>query len=252
MKDNLFDLTGKVAIVTGGGRGLGKAIALGLATYGADVVVVSRTPAEVESVAGQVRELGRKALALRVDTSRKADVERMVAETLNAFGHIDVLVNNAGMDNMKPALDYTEEEWDQIIDVNLKGYFLCAQAAGRVMVQQRSGSILMNSSIQGVITAPTVAPYASSKGGVNQLARTLAVEWAPYGVRVNVFAPGYFDVIMAGAVSTGTPEKVKNWTPMARRGRPEELIGPTVFLASEASSFVTGVILLVDGGWTLL
>src|SRR5262249_2010091 len=130
----LFDLSGKVAIVTGAGRGLGRTIALGLAQHGADVVAVSRTLAQVESVAGEVRALGRKALALRVDTSSKADVDAMVARSLEGWGRIDILVNNAGIDIIKPAVDYAEAEWDQILDVNLKGYFLCSQAVGREMI----------------------------------------------------------------------------------------------------------------------
>ena len=142
---------------------------------------------------------------------------------------------------------------DQIIDINLKGYFLCSQAAGRVMIRQRSGSILMNSSIAGSIGIQGLVPYASAKGGVNQLTRTLAVEWAPYNVRVNAFAPAYFENVMQGveAVHNEAKERhIREWTPLGRRGRLEELIGPVVFLASDASSYVTGHILMVDGGWT--
>jgi NAD(P)-dependent dehydrogenase (short-subunit alcohol dehydrogenase family) len=249
----LFDLSGKVAIVTGAGRGLGKTIALGLAQHGADIVAVSRTVSEVEKVAAEVGALGRKALALRVDTSAKADVDRMVAKTLETWGRIDVLVNNAGIDIIKPAVDYTEAEWDQILDINLKGYFLCAQAVGRQMLRQRRGSIVMNSSIAGSIGVKWLVPYASAKGGVNQLTRTLAVEWAKDGVRVNVFAPGYFENVMQGAENIHNEEKersIREWTAMGRRGKADELVGPVVFLASDASSYVTGQILMVDGGWT--
>jgi NAD(P)-dependent dehydrogenase (short-subunit alcohol dehydrogenase family) len=253
MKRNLFDLAGKVAIVTGAGRGLGRTIALGLAEHGADVVAVSRTPAQVDEVAADIAAIGRKALALQVDTSRRADVERMVARTVEGWGRVDVLVNNAGIDIIKPALDYTEEEWDQVIDINLKGYFLCAQAVGRQMVKQRAGSILMNSSIAGSIGIATLVPYAATKGGVNQLVRTLAVEWAPHGVRVNGFAPAYFENVMQGAEHVHDEAKerhIREWTPLGRRGKGEELVGPCVFLASEASSYVTGHVLMVDGGWT--
>ena len=249
----LFDLSGKVAIVTGAGRGLGRTMALGLAQHGADIVAVSRTVAEVEKLAAEVTALGRKALALKVDTSVKADVDRMVTRTVETWGRIDVLVNNAGIDIIKPAVDYTEAEWDQILDINLKGYFLCAQAVGRQMIKQRRGSILMNSSIAGSIGVKWLVPYASAKGGVNQLTRTLAVEWARDGVRVNVFAPGYFENVMQGAENIHNEEKerhIREWTAMGRRGRAEELIGPVVFLASDASSYVTGQILMVDGGWT--
>jgi NAD(P)-dependent dehydrogenase (short-subunit alcohol dehydrogenase family) len=249
----LFDLSGKVAIVTGAGRGLGRTMALGLAQHGADIVAVSRTLTEVEKLAAEVTALGRKALALKVDTSVKADVDRMVGRTVETWGRIDVLVNNAGIDIIKPAVDYTEAEWDQILDINLKGYFLCAQAAGRQMLKQRRGSIVMNSSIAGSIGVKWLVPYASAKGGVNQLTRTLAVEWARDGVRVNVFAPGYFENVMQGAENIHNEEKerhIREWTAMGRRGRAEELIGPVVFLASDASSYVTGQILMVDGGWT--
>jgi NAD(P)-dependent dehydrogenase (short-subunit alcohol dehydrogenase family) len=249
-----FDLTGKVAIVTGAGRGLGKTIALGLAEHGADVVAVSRTAAQVEQVAGEIAAMGRKSLALRVDTSSKADVDRMVARTVDAWGRIDVLVNNAGIDIIKPAVDYAEAEWDRILDINLKGYFLCAQAVGRVMIRQGGGSILMNSSIAGSVGIPLLVPYASAKGGVNQLTRTLAVEWARHGVRVNAFAPAYFENVMQGVeaihADEGKERHIREWTPLGRRGRLEELVGPVVFLAADASSYVTGNVLMVDGGWT--
>ena len=249
----LFDLGGKVAIVTGAGRGIGKTLALGLARHGADVVAVSRTLPQVESVAREIAALGRKGIALKVDTSSKADVDRMVAKTLEDWGRVDVLVNNAGIDIIKPAVDYTEAEWDQIIDINLKGYFLCAQAAGREMIRQGRGSILMNSSIAGSIGVNWLVPYASAKGGVNQLTRTLAVEWARHGVRVNAFSPAYFENVMQGAEQIHNEEKerhIREWTPMGRRGKTDELVGPAVFLASDASSYVTGHVLMVDGGWT--
>ena len=249
----LFDLGGKVAIVTGAGRGIGKTLALGLARHGADVVAVSRTLSQVEQVAGEIAALGRKGIALKVDTSSKADVDRMVAKTLEGWGRVDVLLNNAGIDIIKPAVDYTEAEWDQIIDINLKGYFLCAQAAGREMIRQGRGSILMNSSIAGSIGLNWLVPYASAKGGVNQLTRTLAVEWARHGVRVNAFAPAYFENVMQGAEQIHNEEKerhIREWTPMGRRGKADELVGPVVFLASDASSYVTGHVLMVDGGWT--
>jgi NAD(P)-dependent dehydrogenase (short-subunit alcohol dehydrogenase family) len=250
----LFDLSGKVAIVTGAGRGLGRTIALGLADHGADIVAVSRTTAQVEKVASEISAKGRKAIALRVDTSRKADVDGMVAKTVEGWGRIDVLVNNAGIDIIKPAVDYTEAEWDQVVDINLKGYFLCAQAVGRQMIAQRSGSILMNSSIAASVGISWLVPYASAKGGVNQLTRTLAAEWAQHGVRVNAFAPAYFENVMQGAEHIHRDEAkerhIREWTPLGRRGRGEELIGPCVFLASDASSYVTGHVLMVDGGWT--
>lgn len=253
MAKGLFDLGGKVAIVTGAGRGLGKSIALGLARHGADVVAVSRTLAQCEQTATEIAAQGGRALPLQVDISRKADVDRMVARVVEGWGRVDVLVNNAGIDNIKPAVDYTEDEWDAILDINLKGYFLCSQAVGRQMIHQRSGSIIMNSSIAGSIGIGLLVPYAASKGGVNQLARTLAVEWAPHNVRVNVFSPAYFENVMQGAEAIHDEAKerhIRERTPLGRRGKGAELIGPVVFLAADASSYVTGNVLMVDGGWT--
>lgn len=254
MQQNPFDLTGKVAVVTGAGRGLGRAIALGLAKHGADVLATSRTPRELDELVEAVRGLGRAAVALKADVSRKQDVDALVEEARGRWGRIDVLVNNAGVDRNQPATDYDEAEWDRILGTNLKGYFLCSQAVGRVMLAQGSGSIVMNSSIYGQTGAADNLPYGASKGGVNQLTRMLAVEWAPHGVRVNAISPGYMTPMSRDDGKSGPGEKVEAWikarTPMARRGRPEELVGPVVFLASDASSYVTGSVLAVDGGWT--
>ncbi|CAN5197569.1 glucose 1-dehydrogenase [soil metagenome] len=253
-QNNLFDLTGKVALVTGAGRGLGKAIAIGLAEHGADILAVSRSISEVDAVAAKVRAMGRKAKSLAVDISRKPDVEAMAALAQKEWGRADILVNNAGVDRNQPAISYDESEWDRIVGTNLKGYFLCSQIIGRMMLDQGSGSIVMNSSIYGSTGAADNLPYGASKGGVNQLTRMLAVEWATKGVRVNAIAPGYMTPMSRDDGQIGPGEKVEAWvrarTPMARRGRPEELVGPIVFLASEASSYVTGCVLAVDGGWT--
>jgi NAD(P)-dependent dehydrogenase (short-subunit alcohol dehydrogenase family) len=254
MQQNLFDLTGKVAVVTGAGRGLGRVIALGLARYGADVVVASRTLAQVQSVAREIEGLGRKAVALAVDTARKSEVADLAAAAQSLSGRVDILVNNAGIDINQPAIDYAEDEWDRILGTNLKGYFLCTQAIGRIMLAQHAGSIIMNSSIYGLVGAADNLPYGASKGGVNQLTRMLAVEWAPQGVRVNAVAPGYMSRMSVEAGKSGPGEEVERWvgrrTPLGRRGRPEELVGPVVFLASDAASYVTGAVLAVDGGWT--
>jgi NAD(P)-dependent dehydrogenase (short-subunit alcohol dehydrogenase family) len=250
----LFDLKGKVAIVTGAGRGLGRAIALGLAEHGADLLAVSRSPDEVDQVAESARALGRRALSLRVDISLKSDVDKMAALAREEWGTVDILVNNAGVDRNQPAIDYDDGEWDRIVGTNLKGYFLCSQAIGRLMIAQGSGSIVMNSSIYGSVGAADNLPYGASKGGVNQLTRMLAVEWAPYSVRVNAIAPGYMTPMTRDDGQVGPGAKVEAWvkarTPMGRRGRPDELVGPIVFLASNASSYVTGCVLAVDGGWT--
>jgi NAD(P)-dependent dehydrogenase (short-subunit alcohol dehydrogenase family) len=254
MDQDLFDLSGRVAVVTGAGRGLGRAISLGLARYGADLAVVSRTASEVESLAHEIGKMGRKAIAMTVDTGKKAEVEALAAKAKTLSGRVDILVNNAGVDFNQPALDYDEAEWDRIIDTNLKGYFLCAQAFGRIMVAQRRGSIIMNSSIYGQVGAADNLPYGASKGGVNQMTRMLAAEWAPHGVRVNAIAPGYMSRMSVAPGKKGPGEELERWvarrTPMGRRGKPEELVGPVVFLASDAASYVTGAVLAVDGGWT--
>jgi NAD(P)-dependent dehydrogenase (short-subunit alcohol dehydrogenase family) len=251
----LFDLTGKVVIITGSGRGLGKAIALGVAQHGAEVVVCSRTLPEAEATAQEIVANGGTAMALLVDTADRDSCRRLVEDTVAAYGHLDVLVNNAGIDIIEPAEDVAEEAWDQVLNINLKGYFNCSQFAARQMLLQGTGgSIINNSSIAGDVGIKGLTAYAAAKGGVNQMTRTMAVEWADRGVRVNAFSPGYFENIMSGATDEHSrPEKrsqVLQFTPMGRRGLPEELVGPVVFFASDASSYVTGAILLVDGGYT--
>lgn len=253
MSSKLFDLTDRKAIVTGGGRGLGRAIAVGLAQFGADVAVVSRTRAELEESARSIQAAGRKALIYPADVSKKADIEKVVDDVAAQWGRIDILVNNAGVDAARPAIDYTEEDWDFVLDVNLKGYFLFAQACARVMMKHGGGVIINNSSILGDVAVKNIVAYNASKGGVNMLTRTLAVEWAPHNIRVNAFSPAYMEVIMPGATSQHDEKKeqsIRELTPLGRRGKPEELVGPVVFLASDASSYVTGEVLMVDGGWT--
>ncbi len=253
MPSSLFDLTNKKAIVTGGGRGLGRAIAVGLAQFGADVAVVSRTAHELEITAREIEKTGRAALVFPADVAKKADIENVVANVVAQWGGVDILVNNAGVDAASPAIDYTEADWDFVLDVNLKGYFLFAQACARAMMKTGGGVIINNSSICGDVAVKNIVAYNASKGGVNMLTRTLAVEWAPYNIRVNAFSPAYMEAFMPGAASEHDEEKeasIRELTPLGRRGRPEELVGPVVFLASDASSYVTGEILMVDGGWT--
>jgi NAD(P)-dependent dehydrogenase (short-subunit alcohol dehydrogenase family) len=252
----LFSLEGKSAIVTGSGRGLGRAIARGLAECGAAVVVGDRDEGVAEASAASIREAGARALATRLDTTDRASCERLVEFAKTSFGSVDVLVNNAGIDIIKPAEDMDGESWAKVVDVNLAGYFNCAQCAAREMLAQGGGSIVNNSSIASLVGIPGLVAYSAAKAGVNQLTRVMAVEWATRGVRVNAFAPGYFENIMRDAgAEHGRAEKqeqIERFTPMGRRGRPEELIGPVAFLASEASSYVTGAILTVDGGYTAL
>jgi NAD(P)-dependent dehydrogenase (short-subunit alcohol dehydrogenase family) len=257
MSRDLFDLSGRVAIVTGSGRGLGKAIAGGLAQAGASVVVCARHTDEADEVAAAIVADGGAAISTHVDTRDRESCRRLVATTVEQLGRVDILVNNAGIDIIEPAEDVSEEDWDTIIGINLSGYFHCSQFAAQQMFAQGSGgSIVNNSSIASAVGIRGLTAYSAAKGGVNQLTRVMAVEWATRGIRVNAFAPGYFDNVMRDATTThADPEKqrqVIEFTPMARRGRAEELIGPVVFLASDASSYVTGAVLFVDGGYTAM
>ena len=254
---DLFDLRDRVAIVTGSGRGLGKTMAAGLADAGASVVVCARHADEVEEAAAAINAAGGSAFPTQVDTSDRDSCRQLVETTVKALGRVDILVNNAGIDIIEPAEDVGEDDWETIININLSGYFHCSQFAARQMLQQGSGgSIINNSSIASAVVIRGLTAYSAAKGGVNQLTRVMAVEWATRGIRVNAIAPGYFDNVMRDATDThADPEKqrqVVEFTAMARRGRAEELVGPVVFLASDASSYVTGAVLFVDGGYTAM
>jgi NAD(P)-dependent dehydrogenase (short-subunit alcohol dehydrogenase family) len=249
----LFDLTGKRALVTGGGRGLGRAIAIGLAEHGADVAVTSRTKSELDETAEMIRQTGRECLVVPGDAAKKSEIDRVVGELARQWGRLDILINNAGVDAAAPAIDYTEDDYDFVLDINLKAYFFYAQAAAKLMIANGGGTIANNSSICGEVAIKNISAYNISKGGVNMLTKSLALEWAPHNIRVNAFAPAYMEVYMPGAAAEHDEAKersVRDLTPLGRRGKPEELVGPVVFLVSEASSYVTGEVLMVDGGWT--
>ncbi len=254
MSRNLFDLTGKVGIVTGSGRGLGKTMAIGLGEYGAKVVTCSRNVAEAEATAKEVRDQGGEAFAIQVDTSARGDCQALIDETIRRYGKLDIMVCNAGISTYTPAEDVEEREWNEIMDVNLKGYFNCAQLAARQMMKQGSGgSIIMNSSNNSLVGYPGLFTYSTSKGGVDQMVRSMALEWGSRNIRVNAINPGWMEKSMSGVQrDSKKEEEIRKMTPMGRRGFSRELIGPVVFLASEASSFVTGISLLVDGGWCTL
>ena len=248
----LFDLTGRVAAVTGAGRGLGRVMALALAAAGADLLLASRTAPELERLADEVRALGRRALPFPADVTDANDCEAMAAAAVERLGGLDVLVNNAGTNVRKPALDLTPDEFEFVVATNLTGYFTCARAAGRRFTAQGSGKVINVSSIMGSVALPNQAAYASSKGGVDQLTKVLALEWAAAGVQVNGIAPTYFETELTRPLYDD-PERrafITERTPAGRWGQPHELAGAVIFLASAASDFVTGQTLLVDGGWT--
>ena len=247
-----FSLRGKTAIVTGASRGLGEAIAISLADAGANLVLASRDTARMEAVAARLAAKGTKVITVKTDVLNAQDVQHMTGKALAEFGQIDVLVNNAGINVVKPFLDLTEQEWDSVIDTNLKGYFFCSQSVGREMVKSKSGCVINNASVFGRTGFMNLSPYIASKGGVVQLTKALAVEWARFNVRVNCIAPSYIVTEMAAKDIEANPkilEQNLRKIPLRRAGQPKEVGDVCVFLASEAASFVTGETLAIDGGW---
>ncbi|MES2054985.1 MAG: 2-dehydro-3-deoxy-D-gluconate 5-dehydrogenase KduD [Pseudomonadota bacterium] len=249
MSNNLFDLTGQVAIVTGANTGIGQSIALALAAAGADVAAVGRTPAG--ETATKVRALGRRAEIVSADLSTIEPVQRVVDETIAKLGRLDILVNNAGIIRRADSVDFTEEDWDAVIDTNLKSVFFLCQAAGRHMIAQQSGRIVNIASMltfQGGIRVPS---YTASKSGIGGLTKLLANEWAAKGVTVNAIAPGYIATNNTTALRADVDRNkaILDRIPAGRWGDPEDLGGAAVFLASRAAGYVTGHILAVDGGW---
>jgi NAD(P)-dependent dehydrogenase (short-subunit alcohol dehydrogenase family) len=250
---NLFDLTGKVAVVVGGAGGIGRAQALGLADAGADVVVASRKLEHLESVAKEIQARGRKSLAVPVEVTDEKSVAAMVDSALKKFPHIDVLVNSHGLAIRKPADTFPIDEWQQVMDVNTRGTFICCQVVGRLMIKQRSGKIINMSSVRGRYGLPAdYAAYCPSKGAVDTLTRTLACEWAKYNVLVNAVAPTIVETELTRP-ALADPEyakRMKSRIPLGRWAMPEDIVGATVFFASPASDFITGQVLYIDGGVT--
>ncbi|MBI2454238.1 MAG: SDR family oxidoreductase [Parcubacteria group bacterium] len=251
----MFNLTNKVALVTGAMRGMGKADALALAAQGAKVVVTDIDLAECQKVAVEIKNNGGMAAAFKMDVSDKTEVDHVFDETIKAYGRLDILVNNAGVYNPKPALEITEEEWEQVIHINLKGQFLCAQRAAKEMAKNKWGRIINIASIasgQVGVGIAGGAHYTASKGGIIGLTETLAVEWAPLGINVNAIGPGAIDTPMSRSTRM-TPEQFQAFldakVPLKRIGRPEEIAALVVFLASEESSYITGSTFFADGGW---
>jgi NAD(P)-dependent dehydrogenase (short-subunit alcohol dehydrogenase family) len=245
-------LLDRVAIVTGAGRGIGHGIALGYAREGADLLLVSRTAAEIAATAEEIHTLGRRAVAVTADVRDAEAVRRAVERALEAFGHVDVLVNAAGIPMVAPSTALPLDDWQRAIDTNLTGTFLCCQAAGRAMLAQGRGAIINISSIQAFQGFPQRVAYAASKGGITQLTQALAVAWASLGVRVNAIAPGVVRTpLQDRLVAEGKfdPAPIVARTPLHRIGEVADIVGPAVFLASDEAAFVVGTTLVVDGGW---
>ena len=232
-----FDLSGKVAIVTGAGRGMGYHIALALAKYGADLVVCSRTVPELEKVGNEIEKLGRRVLIQQMDVRKISQINAMVKGSVETFEHIDILINNAGINVPQWAVDVTEEAWDNIMDINLKGLFFCAQAVGKVMIQQKRGKIINVSSQAGSVGLLQRAAYCSSKGGVNLLTKVLAIEWAQYNINVNAIAPTFIETPFTKPMfeKEGFREYVLGNIPLGHVGKPEDVVGAVIYLASEAT-----------------
>lgn len=247
----LFSLKGKVAVVTGGNRGLGKTFALSLAKMGADVVIVGRDELKNLSVIKEIESYGRRAISLSVDLQDISAIKRMVETVKNEFRKIDILVNNAGVSSTGLALDVEEEEWDKIMDLNVKSLFFCSQAIAKEMKEQKSGKIINIASIVGAVGDIGISPYTASKAAVINLTRSLALEWARFGIQVNAIGPAYIETEMNSEALSNSKvrEKIINKTPMGRLGKAEELEGALLLLASDASSYITGQTIFVDGGW---
>jgi NAD(P)-dependent dehydrogenase (short-subunit alcohol dehydrogenase family) len=248
----VFQLTGKVAIVTGASRGIGEAIAKGFAKAGADLVLVSRNKEALEKVAKEIRDLGRKAFSIGADIGVAEEIQRTVDTALERFPRIDILVNNAGI---SPVLKRAEElalnEWENILRVNLTGTFLFCQAVGKVMIQQGGGKIINMVSVGAIVGFPRQVGYCATKGGILQLTKVFALDWARFNIQVNAIGPSYLETELTKGMreSKVISENLLRRTPMGRFGKPEEVVGAAIYFASDASSYVTGQTLFVDGGW---
>jgi len=246
----LFGLKDRVAIVTGASRGVGKATALAFVSLGAKVTIASRDIEVLESFVLQCPGKKENLFPIKVDVTQREQVQRMVKQTIERYRHIDILVNNAGIFIPANPEDISEEEWDRVLDTNLKGAFLCAQAVGRVMMRQGGGKIINISSVSGsrATPIPPSASYDASKGGLENLTRALAIAWAKYNIQVNAIAPCALESPMRVPLPEIEESRKIAWIPMGRRGTPEDLIGAIIFLSSPASDFITGHVMAVDGG----
>ncbi len=249
-----FSLKGKVGLVTGASRGIGAAMSFALAEAGADMVIAARTLGRWEEEREKIVSLGRKCLVCQTDITKTEDIHKMVTTAIREFGGVDILVNNAGMNIRKKALDLSEAEWDTILNTNLKAYFLCSQVVAREMSQRNGGTIINIASLRSKIAPPMAPAYTASKGGVSQLTKALAVEWAEYNIRVNAMAPGWTETELTAHYKEKEREiyeSIRDRTALKRWAVPEDLLGTLIYLASDASEYVTGQTLYVDGGYLL-
>ena len=252
----LFDLDGKVAIVTGGNGGLGLAMATGLAAAGANIVVAARNPAKTAAALAQIEAEGAQALGIAVDVSEESDITGMVTQTLDTFGRVDILVNNAGVTVRREPQDLSADEWDHVLDVNLRAAFLASRAVYPSMKTQGGGKLIHIGSMFSIFGGGgSGAPYSSSKGGIVQLSKSLAVAWATDNIQSNAILPGWFMTELTAAIPATQPERydlINRRIPAGRWGEPEELQGTAVFLAGSASDYVTGAVIAVDGGYAAM
>ena len=256
MAHPLFDLTGKKALVTGAGRGIGRALAVGLAESGADVAIADIDLSQAEEGKRAIEAAGRKCVLIEANVTREESIDKMISETVSGLGGLDILVNNAGTNVRITTDELTEEDWDRVLDLNLKSYFFITRRAGAEMKKSGGGKVVNIASLMGwsVFKNPrnqTYGPYASSKSGVIGLTRSFAIEWAKENIQVNAICPTYIETPLTASLMADKTiyDAICARTPMGRFGQMQELVGPCIFLASEASSLVTGTSLLVDGGW---
>ncbi|MFH1570157.1 MAG: glucose 1-dehydrogenase, partial [Gemmatimonadota bacterium] len=245
-------LKGKAALITGAGRGIGRGVARAYAEAGADLALVSRTKEQVEEAAAECQDLGVQAVAVPADVSRPEDIQRLVETAVSELGRLDILVNNAGTNYRAPALEYRAEDFDRILSVNLRGAYLASQAAARQMVaQRRGGRLICTTSLLSHRGVPGLSAYAASKGGLAQMVRVMAVEWAEHGITVNGISPGYIATALTQPLRDDQQQndRIVSRIPMRRWGTPEDMAGMYVFLASDAAAYITGQLFPVDGGW---
>jgi len=251
--NTIFDLSGRVAIITGTSRGLGRSYGLTLAKAGADVVITSRHLETLDECKAEIEALGRNVLPVQLNVLSQEDIENMVRMAIEEYGKIDILVNNAGMNIRKESTDVTQEDWQRVVGTNLRGSFFCAQAVGKEMIKRRYGRIINIGSCTCLFGMEGITPYSASRGGILQMTKSLAAEWGRYGITVNVLAPGWFKTAQTAVLFEDEKwlEYITDRIPLGRPGEPDDLDGSIVFLASDASRYMTGQLILVDGGFTV-